>query len=294
MGADGRRDRGRVRRAGSGDEPIRARRVDAACRSGRCRASPSSCVVVGVSALSGGLIGITGPIEHGTLGGEDASASADLSSGFAQSGPPPTPFAVDAGNVAYVRGGSQGSVYRSATIREVCPAGGGPECAPIEEPAPKKLAMMAAPRTIISSPSSGHAVAVGHDTAAGRPGRRRGPAGRHGDALPDRHAHPRAERQRKCAGDHGTDDVHGTARVGRCKRADPHAHVDRRGVGRGLPVGVRSISPSPTIAAGLAIASGMTVVGNSAAFSPDGDWFAFTARPVGGGRGPGCLRLASR
>ena len=85
-------------------------------------------LVVGVSALSGGLIGITGPIEHGTLGGEDASGGADLSSGFAQSGPPATPFAVDAGNVAYVRGGSQGSVYRSARIREVCPAGGGPEC----------------------------------------------------------------------------------------------------------------------------------------------------------------------
>jgi hypothetical protein len=46
------------------------------------------------------------------------------------------------------------------------------------------------------------------------------------------------------------------------------------------------VSPTPTIAAGLAIASGMTVVGDSAAFSSDGDWFAFTARPMRGGRGP--------
>ena len=36
----------------------------------------------------------------------------------------------------------------------------------------------------------------------------------------------------------------------------------------------------------LAIASGVSVVGESAAFSADGDWFAFTARPADGSVGP--------
>ena len=36
----------------------------------------------------------------------------------------------------------------------------------------------------------------------------------------------------------------------------------------------------------LAIASGVSVVGESAAFSADGDWFAFTARPDDGSGGP--------
>jgi hypothetical protein len=36
----------------------------------------------------------------------------------------------------------------------------------------------------------------------------------------------------------------------------------------------------------LAIASGVTVVGDSAAFSADGQWFAFTARPADGSAGP--------
>ena len=41
-----------------------------------------------------------------------------------------------------------------------------------------------------------------------------------------------------------------------------------------------SATPTATAAAELAIASGIEVVGESAAFSPDGTWFAFTARPA--------------
>ena len=39
---------------------------------------------------------------------------------------------------------------------------------------------------------------------------------------------------------------------------------------------------------------GVKVVGQSAAYSPDGAWFAFTARPSDGSAGPGHLRLARR
>jgi WD40-like Beta Propeller Repeat. len=45
------------------------------------------------------------------------------------------------------------------------------------------------------------------------------------------------------------------------------------------------MTPTPTAAA-LAIVSGVTVVGDAAAFSPDGTWFAFTARPADGSAGP--------
>jgi hypothetical protein len=45
------------------------------------------------------------------------------------------------------------------------------------------------------------------------------------------------------------------------------------------------MTASPTAAA-LAIVSGVTVVGDAAAFSPDGQWFAFTARPADGSAGP--------
>jgi hypothetical protein len=45
-------------------------------------------------------------------------------------------------------------------------------------------------------------------------------------------------------------------------------------------------SPVPTVAAALAIASDIEVIGESAAFSADGGWFAFTARPSDGSNGP--------
>ncbi|MEJ7749758.1 MAG: hypothetical protein WKF56_10675, partial [Candidatus Limnocylindrales bacterium] len=47
-----------------------------------------------------------------------------------------------------------------------------------------------------------------------------------------------------------------------------------------------SPSPAATAAATLAIASGVEVLGDTAAFSPDGRWFAFTARPADGSAGP--------
>jgi hypothetical protein len=40
------------------------------------------------------------------------------------------------------------------------------------------------------------------------------------------------------------------------------------------------------VSANLAIISGVKVVGQSAAYSPDGAWFAFTARPTDGSEGP--------
>ena len=46
------------------------------------------------------------------------------------------------------------------------------------------------------------------------------------------------------------------------------------------------LTPEPTVSANLAIISGVKVVGQSAAYSPDGAWFAFTARPTDGSEGP--------
>lgn len=64
--------------------------------------------------------------------------------------------------------------------------------------------------------------------------------------------------------------------------AGPTASVEPPGV----DTSGESPSPEPTIAATLAIASGVEVVGESAAFSADGAWFAFTARPADESAGP--------
>jgi hypothetical protein len=45
-------------------------------------------------------------------------------------------------------------------------------------------------------------------------------------------------------------------------------------------------TPAPSAAAALAIVSNVTLVGDEAAYSPDGQWFAFSARPAGTSTGP--------
>jgi hypothetical protein len=48
-----------------------------------------------------------------------------------------------------------------------------------------------------------------------------------------------------------------------------------------------SVTPLPSGSAGpLAIISDVVVVGENAAYAPDGEWFAFTARPADGSTGP--------
>ncbi len=52
------------------------------------------------------------------------------------------------------------------------------------------------------------------------------------------------------------------------------------------PSGSPEPSPSASADAPIAIAADVIVVGESAAYSPDGRWFAFAARPADGSRGP--------
>jgi len=47
-----------------------------------------------------------------------------------------------------------------------------------------------------------------------------------------------------------------------------------------------AITPSPTPGGAIEIAQDVVLVGQSAAYSPNGDWFAFTARPADGSTGP--------
>ncbi len=47
-----------------------------------------------------------------------------------------------------------------------------------------------------------------------------------------------------------------------------------------------AISPSPSMPGAVQIAKDVVLVGQSAAYSPSGNWFAFTARPVDGSTGP--------
>ncbi|MGK2849706.1 MAG: zf-HC2 domain-containing protein [Candidatus Limnocylindrales bacterium] len=250
-------------------------------------------VVVGVSAVSTNLFSGQSGAAVGTLSGVGGAAASDSArtdlgtQGAEVAGAIPTPIAVGAGEVQWVRARGDGTyAYNAAPIDEVCPADGQDGCATLADAAAKRFALTSEPETIIGSPTDGQAVVVSRDSA----GRQSivvvdlpttetaaidpepvtvpseaptlGPS-----AAPASPAIPEATPS-------------GSAQSG---PSDPPASTPPASV---KPSPTPTVSPEPTVAASLALADGVEVVGPSAAFSADGEWFAFTARPADGNGGP--------
>ena len=255
-------------------------------------------VVVGVSAVSSGLLGGSGasvgmtPAETAAVDTAGAGGSAPESSVPAQGGTAEaTPLAVGAGDVEWLRREADGAfAYNSAAVRHVCPIDGDADCAALDDISGERIAMIAGATSIIGSPADGRAVVVS-DTAEG------GeqilvldlPAGDDGGVDTSATAEPTASASATQPATTETpvapsDDPTPTEPVA----SDPPsaAPTDPPSAAPTEVAPSPSVTPEPTIAASLAIASDITVVGESAAFSSDGAWFAFTARPRDGSAGP--------
>jgi hypothetical protein len=173
--------------------------------------------------------------------------------------PRPTPILVGAGDVGFVRAGEAGGWgYTVARIDRVCPATGRPDCAPIDDGiASRPVLLPADPKSVIGSPSRGQAVVVG---ATREDGNSVFVVALPAEATPQPTEPPPSETPPPSTGP-----------------VDPLTPS---------PDPTPSPSPEPTVAVALAIVSDVTVVGESAAYSPDGTWFAFSARPADGSTGP--------
>ncbi len=259
-------------------------------------------LVVGVSALSG----VIGPGGRPTATTEEASDQLSTTGGDAGSGPDgaqATPFAVGAGDVRWIDKSTNGTLaYNHAAVGEVCPAEGTASCPALQDTNKQRLAVNAAPRTIIES-TKGAAVMVADDGSG------------HDKImvvhLPQATATPTPS---PVAGAVASPPASATASVGAqlspiattpppSQTPEPSQSVEASAVA--TPIGdagsptpsvtpsptpsvtppLPSLSPSPSIASTIAIASDIELVGESAAFSADGTWFAFTARPADRSRG---------
>ena len=181
--------------------------------------------------------------------------------------------------------------YNVTKVDEVCPAERQPDCAPVADRNSKRVEMTIRPKSISQSPVRNQAVVVGTDSA--------------GDdaviviALPTRRTDPTPPSRHPDADDRPSTPVE-TAGDRRRRRASPASTTaptsardaaPARGRADGDPIATPTtatptVSPEPSVAATLAIVSGVKVVGESAAYSPDGAWFAFTARPSDDSAGP--------
>ena len=248
-------------------------------------------VVIGVSTLSGGFIPT--PQSNPTDKPVDQSSTTGGETGSGPSVAQATPFSVGAGEVAWVDKDASGQLaYNNAAVDEVCPAGDTSGCARVRDADQQPVAIATRPHTILESPTGGQDVAIA-DNGAG------------GDEiilfdLPDTTPKPTSSVTPTPKATTTGAPPSATASVAPTSAsATPSAEVspsappvDTSGPTPSptpvlpSPPPSPTLSPSPSIAASIAIASGIELIGESAAFSPDGSWFAFTARPEDGTRGP--------
>ncbi len=229
-------------------------------------------LVVGVSLLSGS-ISIYPDTGSGVKGEDPAGDGPSLASATPGSAAvEPTPFAVGSvGPVGWIDQGPEGG-HHTATVDEVCPVKGAADCPPLLASQDHAVAFNRATKTIVGSPTRRQAIAIAKSETTGdevvvvtMP---------EGTDEPSAAASPPS----KTPAPETPSPSSATASLAPTRSAATEPSVE--------PSASPTVSPEPTVAAKVAIASGIDVVGESAAYSPDGTWFAFTARPADGSGGP--------
>ena len=255
-----------------------------------------------VSVLGGGValvlvIAIVGP---GLLTGSTASPGPiALATGNSRpagsSAPVVTPLAVPTSDVTWVVTKSTGGLaIVTAHLDKVCPTGDEPDCAPLAGLSQSIASLPTVPSSLVRSPSNAaQAVAIGPapdsvgttlfvmavPVAVSSPAPSSfGPASVAPVVTPSPSASPTL---RTSPAPPSAPASSPSAAPTPTLRSTPSAPSAPPTVSP-PPTG----TPAPTAAATLAILSNVTLVGDQAAYSADGQWFAFSAQPAGTTTGP--------
>jgi hypothetical protein len=233
-------------------------------------------LVIGVSALSGAF-------NRGPTTANVPAASTPAVAIASPVVPGPTPIVVGAGSVGWVGTSPDGDLaYNVTPIHQVCPADRQPDCAPVADNDSKTVHMDVRPKSISQSPVRNQAVVVGTNAQGD-------------DAVvvialptPEPTATPAPTVKPSVAptGTAATSSAPTTSEPPASASTEPTPSPSVEATPPATPATTPSSTPEPTIVTALAIVSHVTVVGESAAFSPDGAWFAFTARPSDDSTGP--------
>lgn len=230
-------------------------------------------VVVIATAISGGFLGRVG------LDATGPNSSIALAS---QAIAEPTAMAVGAGRVQWLGTGEDGAfAYNVADIDVVCARDRQPDCAPFADGDARRVALNATPRFVFQSPVADQAVVVGTDAngadavlIVALPAPDPTPT-----VAPDMSPATATEPAGSPAASHEASATAVPPTVAPSEvLATSVASLDPNASG--------SIGPDPSDATAVAIITDVTIVGRASSFSPDGAWFAFSARPADGSAGP--------
>jgi hypothetical protein len=246
------------REAGRRDRP--ALPVVSGRRMGRIPLGVASGVLVVLVVVATSLMPRGGPF----AGGPSLPAGSFVAAGTAR--PDATPLVVAAKTISWVEGGSDGTFQLVfAKVDEVCT--GGPEgCAPLADASSMRLTLTGDPQSVVLSPSSEELVVVSGATSTG------------GGEVTIVQVPGAAPSPLPSLGPGGSPSVGVTPPP---ETAAP------------VPTPVTTLGPGETPGPGTspepgeprAILTGVIVVGE-AAYSADGQWLAFSARPIDGSAGP--------
>lgn len=208
--------------------------------------------------------------------------------------PQPTPLLANAGDVAWVQRSVDGLLaFTNAPIDRVCPVDGRSGCATLDDDDEGVLDLTGAPKYVIRSPIDRQAVVVSDDGAGGDrlvvvslPKSRDG-GGPRPTADPGESPTPTPTPADTATPTPTTEPV-ATPTTAPTQSADPTESATPTGSADPTESATPEpiLTPEPTVAVSVALATDITLVGQSAAFSPDGAWFAFTARATDASSGP--------
>jgi WD40-like Beta Propeller Repeat len=225
-------------------------------------------VVLVATALSGGFLGNFGVVL--STNHPDQSLTASLR-------PAPTAIVVGAGQVRWLGVRDDGAfAYNVANVDAVCPLDRQPDCAPFADGHARRVTLAAVPKFVFQSPVDAQAVVVGTDAAGA-------------DAVivvalpaPETPAPIETAAAESPVPSIPATTLEPTPETTASTSESPSASASTTA----QPTPDESASPEPTAGSAIAIITNVTVVGRGAGYSPDGTWFAFSARPADGSAGP--------
>ena len=247
-------------------------------------------VVLGATLLSNTPTTVVTPPATDTAASfPPAAATASLAPG-----PIGTPLAVVAGDVRVLWGDADGTSFRNLPVESVCARKSDADCPMVEDLSVTAVALNAQPQTIIGSPNADQAVIVNRPDESNANeiivfalpkesatlAETAPPATEPPSVTPFLTEPPSTESPAPETPTTSDDPSDSPA-----PSETPTQSVEPTEEPSPTPAESEPPAATPTPEA-IAIASGLIVVGQSEAYSADGEWFAFTARPADESHGP--------